>query len=717
MMNWALKSHWWRVSENRLRAKASPTGLSVLFILGVLGLSSPVRADTQPIEHPRIVVRADARHDSLSVSDSKQARTEMDGIPGGVSLIDEADMRRSITANMAEALGNVPGLFVRSRFGGDEVRVSIRGSGITQTFGVRGVRLLRDGMPETGAGGFTNPELVDFASASFVEVYRGANALQFGGADLGGAINFVSHTGHSAQPLRARLEVGSNGYFRPQVTAGGRFGAGNDGFFSISGIRNDGFRDHSEQSTVRTYGNIGHRWNERSESRIHLTAQHNNLKLPGPLRLTQLMIDPEQANGFWRANAAKRDFERYQLALQHGFQWAGSVLKFGGWFGQIALDHPLPFVVIDDDSDHFGTHLRHELDGILGGRYHRFVWGVQAAFENSNGQQFAPAGNGRRGTLLQNNSAKASSIELFAESRWQLSNSFNLVTGAQAAFVRRAATINFANATVGNIDDSKSYSGFSPKIGMVWRVRDGTQLFSNLSASYEPPSLQDFRNENDPNPIARSNLKAQQAVTAELGTRGSVGAMNWEAALYYAWIDDEILQQETAPGSGQGFVTNTDKTRHSGLELSLSGEHELPGAAGRHKLTWNLSYTHNRFRFNRDAQFGNNRLPGLPRNTGRLEIAYRHASGFYIGPAIEAADRTYVDFANTLEAPGYGIWSLRAGYEHGDKLKFFAEGRNLAEKAYVSNTGITANAMGNDGNFFNPGLTRTFFAGVEVLFN
>jgi len=695
----------------------APLRLNVLVGFCVLGLGNPAWADAQPIELPRLKVEGVNQPNSLSVSGIEQARTEMAGIPGGVSLISEADMRQGVTSDMAEVLANVPGLFVRSRFGGDEVRLSIRGSGITQTFGIRGVRVLRDGMPETGAGGFTNPELVDFASARYVEVYRGANALQFGGADLGGAINFVSHTGYSSQRLRARLELGSNGLFRPQVSGGGLFGTSNDGFFSISGIRNDGFRDHSEQDTIRAYGNIGHRWNEGSESRLHLTAQRNNLKLPGPLRLTQLLDDPEQANAFWRANAAKRDFERYQLALQHGFDWGASRLKFGGWFGQTELDHPLPFVVIDADTNHFGVHLRHEIDGSLGGRDHRFVWGVQAAFEDSDGQQFAPAGGGRRGALRQDNSAEASSIELFAESRWQLNEALSLVTGAQAAFARREALIDFANAAIDDVDDSKNYSGFSPKIGLVWQARDGIQLFSNLSASYEPPSLQDFRNENDPNPDARANLKAQQAVTAEVGSRGSVGPLVWEAALYYAWIDNEILQQETAPGSGQGFVTNADQTRHSGLELGLSGEHDLPGTDGRHALAWNISYAHNRFRFNRDAQFGNSRLPGLPRNLGRLEIAYRHASGFYVGPAFEVADRTRIDFANTLEAPGYGIWSLRAGYERLDGLKLFVEGRNLANKAYVSNTGITANAMGNDGNFFNPGLTRAFFGGIEVLFH
>lgn len=670
--------------------------------------------ETPPLDLPSVRVQGETESGSLSVTGVEQARKELQGIPGGVSLVDEMQLREGLTADMAEVLSGVPGVFIRSRFGGDEVRLSIRGSGITQTFGIRGVRVLRDGMPVSGAGGFTNPELVDFASARFAEVYRGANALQFGGADLGGAINFVSHTGYSAPRLRARFELGSNAYIRPQVSGGGRFGRSNDGFVSISGIRQDGFRGNSGQETVRAYGNLGHRWREGSESRLHLTVQRNNLQLPGPLRLEQLLEDPEQANAFWQVNGAKRDFERHRLALQHGFQWDRSRLNFGGWFGRVELDHPLPFVVIDNDTDNFGAHLRHQIDGRPGGRSHRFVWGVQAAFEDSDGRQFAPAGGGQRGPLRQVNSAEASSIEIFAESRWQLTEALSLVSGAQAAFARREAVIDFSNAATGDVDDSKNYSGFSPKLGLVWQAGDNIQLFSNLSASYEPPSLGDFRNENDPNPDARANLRAQQAVTLEIGSRGELGPLGWEAAVYQSRVDDEILQQETSPGSGQGFVTNADDTRHSGLELGLWGKHLLPGDRS-HELTWDFTYTHNRFRFDGDAQFGDNRLPGLPRNLARLEVTFRHESGFYIGPTFEVADRTRIDFADTLSAPGYGIWNLRAGYDHRSGFRIFAEGRNLADKRYVSNTGITANAQGNDGTFFNPGLTRAWFGGIEVV--
>ncbi|MEX0916130.1 MAG: TonB-dependent receptor plug domain-containing protein, partial [Wenzhouxiangellaceae bacterium] len=255
-------------SKNVLRAlfRAAAGGkrtrhLAVVFSLfPILAMADTEEAENPPIDLPSVRVQGEAESGSLSVTDVEQARKELHGIPGGVSLVDETQLREGLTSDMAEVLSGVPGVFIRSRFGGDEVRMSIRGSGITQTFGIRGVRVLRDGMPVSGAGGFTNPELVDFASARFAEVYRGANALQFGGADLGGAINFVSHTGYSAPRLKARLELGSNEYIRPQVSGGGRFNRNSDGFVSVSGIHQDGFRGNSEQDTVRAYGNLGHRW-------------------------------------------------------------------------------------------------------------------------------------------------------------------------------------------------------------------------------------------------------------------------------------------------------------------------------------------------------------------------------------------------------------------------------------------------------------------------
>ena len=75
-----------------------------------------------------------------------------------------------------------------------------------------GVLLAQDGVPFADADGFSDFQKIDPLGARFVEVYKGGNALRFGGAQLGGAINFVTPNGKTAQsPVLARVEAGAQG--------------------------------------------------------------------------------------------------------------------------------------------------------------------------------------------------------------------------------------------------------------------------------------------------------------------------------------------------------------------------------------------------------------------------------------------------------------------------------------------------------------------------
>src|SRR5690606_12447386 len=121
---------------------------------------------------------------------------------------------------LKDALDFAPGVFVQPRFGAEEARLSIRGSGIQRTFHGRGIKLLQDGVPLNLADGGFDFQAVEPLSSRYVEVYRGANALEYGSTTLGGAINFVSYTGHDASPFTARFELGSFESIRGQISSG-----------------------------------------------------------------------------------------------------------------------------------------------------------------------------------------------------------------------------------------------------------------------------------------------------------------------------------------------------------------------------------------------------------------------------------------------------------------------------------------------------------------
>ena len=71
---------------------------------------------------------------SLTTLSVDEAGKRLQKIPGGVNVVSEEEIRNGVTPNLQEALSLTPGVWTRSRFGSDEVRLSIRGSGIFAGF-------------------------------------------------------------------------------------------------------------------------------------------------------------------------------------------------------------------------------------------------------------------------------------------------------------------------------------------------------------------------------------------------------------------------------------------------------------------------------------------------------------------------------------------------------------------------------------------------------
>ena len=145
----------------------------------------------------------------------EQAREDIDRTPGGVELVPQKTIDDSRGANLKDVLDFVPGVLIRPRFGAaDESQFSIRGSGLRNNFHLRGINVLIDGFPYGNADGFSDFESLELLNSRYIEVFKGANALRFGGNTMGGAINFISKTGLTAGLIESRVEGGSYGFFK-----------------------------------------------------------------------------------------------------------------------------------------------------------------------------------------------------------------------------------------------------------------------------------------------------------------------------------------------------------------------------------------------------------------------------------------------------------------------------------------------------------------------
>jgi iron complex outermembrane receptor protein len=631
------------------------------------------------------------------------ARARIDTTPGGANIVDAEQYKEGRVSTLDDALQFSPGVFVASRFGAEEARLSIRGSGLQRTFHMRGIQLLQDGVPLNLADGSADFQAVEPLSARYVEVYRGANALQFGAATLGGAVNFVSPSGLASPPLAARIEAGSFGYKRAQVAAAGKTEA-TDWFIAGSAFYQDGFRDHARQNTQRISGNLGFALTDAVETRFFLHAVKTDSALPGALTRAEMNATPTKADPATATGDQHRDFDLYRLSNLTTFRIDPEQrVEVGGFYSYKSLFHPI-YQVLEQDSDDYGVNARFISDRKLFGNRNRLILGMSRQEGELADDRFANIG-GRPGARTAQAEQRSTNYAVFAENQYYVLPSTALIVGAQAVQAKRRLEDRFLANGDQSVD--KTYRHVSPRIGLRRELTPDVQLYGNVSGSYEPPSFGELAGGPNVTPV-----DAQRARTTEIGTRGlsrqQWGNLRWDVSLYRARVRQELLSLNDPSGNPLG-TTNAGRTIHQGIEAGLEAGF---GPA------WvvRANYLLNDFRFDGDRTYGDNRLAGVPRQYVTGEVLYKMENGLYLGPNVHIASSTYVDHANTLKAAGYGVFGFKLGQRVNKNVSWFVDARNLADKTYAATTGVIADARGTDSRQFYPGDGRSLYAGVELKY-
>ena len=688
-----------------------------LLITTTAALSAPesltptlVKSDDQPV---------------LTQPSLKQDRLELGKIPGGTETIAAERYLTGRASTFAETFFLSPGVVAQSRFGSDEARISIRGSGLQRTFHGRGIRIMQDGVPLNLADGGFDMQAVDPLAVSHVNIWRGGNALANGSTTLGGAIDYLSHTGHTAPDHSARIEGGSYEYLRARY-AGGITEGSSDLYWSLSHASQNGFRDHAEQSAQRLFANYGIRIHADLETRFFLTAIHTDSELPGSLTKAEMNANPRQADGsFFGALRFdnRRDFELFRLANKTTLRAGANTWDFHAAWSYKNLDHPItPFAgVIDQLSNDLATGLTFTNTDDLAGRENRFRSGLSFTYGETTDARFLN-NLGARGAMRNKDEQTATNLEAFIETRHQLTGGPSLTTSPAAAYSTRKNDRVFSNpaatplfytppalGALTTYDDS--FTNIAPAIGLL-HEKDGIQWFAGYSRSFEPPSFSEAVTAN----IARD---AQTADTIEVGTRGTRTFAKWDATVYYSQVKDELLTI-TDPITLVSTTRNADETIHYGIELGagidLLGSSWI-GESPAHRLVFRTAYTYGSFRFDGDPAYGDKRIAGLPPHLVRGELLWENDRGYYVGPTFEWVPvKSFIDHRNTFAADPYALLGFKIGRRISESFSWFIEAKNLTDEVHAATHGVIDNAGGTDQRQFLPGDGRSVFAGVEWKF-
>jgi len=700
--------------------KSLPTAL-----LG-LALACPAFAETRAVElAPAQVLGQEQGGEGQP---AQEAAARLAQVPGGTNVV---DMRRPLQGRVAsnqDVLAYQPGVYAQSA-GNEGVKISIRGSGINRAPGAHasGLYTMLDGLPLTGPGG-TPYELLEPLWVDHVEVLRGANGFDRGALALGGAIDYVSHTGYDAPLLQVRYATGSHGYQQRQVSSGQVLGDF-DYYVSLTDSNADGYQDHTRSQSKGLIGNFGYRFNPNLETRFYLRYRETDNDLAGRVTKRSIEHDPRAANPAY----VSRDDRR----KQPGSTFVGNKTTYyldddsSIQAGLVYHDYPMdlregPNRLKVAYSDVSGT-LDYKRRDSLWGLESRSTLGLRVTkhLPNDGASEFVriPTGNIANyapGTRIRNFTYQGSDTVLHVGNDLEIADDLWLTTGLAAIYTRRESAVTYPE---GGGKTSLGDWDYAPRLGLRYQLNPDLQLFANLSRSVEAPhpwSLIYSANQRFPagsgvatgaqrDPV---KLRNQTATTLELGGRGDSSLGQWSLAWYYAQVRHELLSVLPDANATTPYELNASPTVHQGVEASLQSE--LWSRPGVGRLSLRQAYTFSDFHYRDDQRFADNRLPGLPMHYYQGELRYDWPLGFFAAVNTQLVSKVAVDYANSYYADPYALFGATLGYNAPkNDWQTWVDVRNLTDKRYAATVTPGYDDKGLDAARSTPGEGLGVYLGVS----
>jgi iron complex outermembrane receptor protein len=638
-----------------------------------------------------------------------------------VTVIDSAAVHRErIATGLDEALAFVPGIVVQNRWNYSlDERLSIRGFGARANFGLRGVKVLLDGVPQTLPDGQSQLNNLDLSLVSRVEVLRGGASALYGNAS-GGVVSFITNA-VPAQPwlISARAEGGTFGTAKEELVTGARLGS-LGGTMASSRFSTDGFRQQSGAEQRRM--SLAVDWNALAHTTVTLrfgSADDPHARNPGALTAAELAANPDSAAAANIRRGADKAVSQTQLAL--GFRHDGGRVRIdASLYGlQRGLDNPLATPPPAPASANEGTWVG--IDRLVGG-------GRASVTADLNGpsitagiddQALRDDRTNKRSvngvatdTLLLDQREQVSERAAFAQLAWPLGSRVTLRGGVRRDNNRFAVIDHLLSD--GDASGTRTMSATSGNGGISLRVNRLVIGWVNAATVFETPTTTELANRPDGSGGFNPGLNPQRSVSVEAGVRGSAGPLSFDMAAYSTHTRDAIVPYNEV--GGRTYYRNAGSTRTLGAEAALSWRLR-PGlvALATGTLTDAIFADYRVVNPASIDTLDGRRIAGLPRGVARIGLqgSLGHHLSIDIDQAFSAA--MFGDDDNTIRIDGWGsgvtgvrlAWHGRTG---GAACDPFIAGMNVFNRRYVGS--VSTNGAG--GRVFEPSAGRTIYAGLSL---
>jgi iron complex outermembrane receptor protein len=665
------------------------------------------------------------RLDEVVVTGTPAGQERFDA-PMAIDRVDVPERLRTRPGiDLSEVLSGVPGVHVANRHNqAQDLQLSIRGFGTRAAFGVRGVRLLVDGIPATYPDGQGQFSSFDLDAAERIEVLRGPFATLYGNHS-GGVVQLFTAPGEGPPSLSGGFTAGAWGTRRLRLgTAGARDGMAWRA--NLSRLEADGFRRRAAVQRDQGFARVDFTATPGRTLTLVANAQRQpDTEDPQGLAWDTFRRDPRAVESPSRTFRTRKSVDHAQAGLLWEERLPAGTLTTRAWAGRRSVVQFLSIPVaaqadersgggvVDFDRDFHGAGAQWSTDTALAGGALTVSLGAdlersvdaRRGFENFVGERL-----GVRGALRRDETDTVTRIDPFVQAVWARGD-WQWSAGLRHSTVRFRVDDDYVAGA--NADDSGSvtYRRATPAVAVLWKAHPALNLYASAGTGFETPTLGELSYSGDGGGF---NFALDPAVSrqAEIGLKAFVGAATRiEAALFAVRTEDEIVVAQSS--GGRTSYANAARTRRHGLELGLESQ-LAPTLTLRGALTWMEAEYARDFSNGAVTVAAGNRLPGVPRLAASLELDWQPVRGLTLSAeALHRGEREVNDGNDARAAPAYTLLNLAVAAEQRRgawSLRQMLRVDNVFDREYVSSV-IVGQAQGR---FYEPGPTRSWYAGVSV---
>ena len=686
-----------------------------MLIYGVIFASLLLNAEWSIAQSsPQKESHADETLPVLEVT-ATRSKKGITNVPAALSKTLSREIRFGLPQlSLDESLTSIPGVFFQNQFNSvQDLRVSIRGFGARSAFGIRGVKVLVDGISHTLPDGQAQVDSIDPGIIDSIEILRGPSSSLYGGAS-GGVISIITNQGNGlGSTFENQLEFGQFGLKKNWFNVGGISGPLNYRLYA-SYLSWEGYRDHN--ATENSLVNGKFQLQTGSNSKWTLTFNHFYspwAEDPGALTKAQVESNRQGADSRSITFDVGEEVKQNNLALIYQKNLSTYKFSITAHLNRRLFKNKLPFTSggrVEFERWAPGIKGRSIVEMEVFGKPGRLISGVDFALQSDDRKRF-DNNNGTPGDKTLDRLETVYNLGPYLRAEWQWTPRLEVVGGFR--YDRVNFKLDDAYLDDGDQSDNRTLSELSGTVGSVLHWNESINLYTNVTTVFETPTTTELANDPEGGSGFNNDLNSQHSMSYEVGLKGrTASGLELDLALFIIRSKDELISYEIDSSPGRTFYKNAGQSRRVGLEARLVN----------HPANWiktSFSYTFSDFKFTEFDDSGVDQsghfIPGIPEHHLSLNLDMFSKSDWFARGEIQYVSSFFVDNGNTVKNSSHTKSRLTIGREK--KIKSFRGSaffglNNFFDEKYNANARI--NATGD--RYFEPAPPLNAFGGVSLTY-